>query len=316
LDDFASALVVAMVRRSLARQSIAVPASTTMGDRTVNPAEKRALLDGVLDDHGPEAILRVGDVVPEFADHPVAGVFAGCRAPGDVVASWIAIERYFHSRHRTRVIDSAADSIVMEHFDTRGSSISAGENLAVAGLILGILRWRGAHGAVLSFDGTATPNQPAAPAARTHIWMVSWQGFTPSSEAPSAWDDGPVPAVDFAGRSISDPHVARLFAEQLGAPTRRQSAADIARAAGLSLRTFQRRLAEIDWTLGDIVASARVHLATRLLATTDTSLALVGLLAGYSDQPHFQRAFRAAVGPTPAEYRRLATRREEVRSSA
>jgi AraC family transcriptional regulator len=67
---------------------------------------------------------------------------------------------------------------------------------------------------------------------------------------------------------------------------------------------------------GDIVASARVHLATRLLASTDTPLALVGLLAGYSDQPHFQRAFRTAVGPTPAEYRRLATRREEFRSSA
>jgi AraC-like DNA-binding protein len=316
LDDFASALVVTMVRRSLARQSIAVPASMAVGDRTVDPAEKRALLAGVLGAHGPETILRVADIVPEFADHPVAGVFAGCQAPSDVVASWIAIERYFHSRHRTRVIDSAAGSIVMEHFDARGSSISACENLAVAGLILGILRWRGAHGAVLSFDGTATPNELAAPADQNHRWTISWQGFTPSPEAPSASEDGPVPAVDFAGRRISDPHVARLFAEQLAAPTKRHSAADIARAAGLSLRTLQRRLAEAGWTLGDIVASARVHQATRLLATTDPPLALVGLLAGYSDQPHFQRAFRAAVGPTPAEYRRLATRREEVRSSA
>jgi hypothetical protein len=68
VEDFASALVLAMVRRSLARQSIAVPASTAVGERTVNPAEKRALLDGVLDAHGPEAILHVADVVPEFAD--------------------------------------------------------------------------------------------------------------------------------------------------------------------------------------------------------------------------------------------------------
>lgn len=316
MDDFASALVVAMVRRSLARQSIVVPASTAVGDRIVDPAEKRALLDGVLGAHGPETILRVADIVPEFADHPVAGVFTGCWAPSDVVASWIVIERYFHSRHRTRVVDSADDSIVMEHFDTRGSPISAGENLAVAGLVLGILRWRGAYGAALSFDNKASLAEPAAPADHSHRWMISWQGFTPSPNAPSERDDGPVPAVDFAGRSITDPHVARLFAEQLGAPTRRHSAADIARAAGLSLRTFQRRLAEAGWTLGDIVASARVHLATRLLAKTDTPLALVGLLAGYSDQPHFQRAFRAAVGPTPAEYRCLATRREEVRSSA
>lgn len=316
MEDFASALVVAMVRRSLARQSIAVPASTAVGDRTVNPAEKRALLDGVLGAHGPEAVLRVANVVTEFADHPFAGVFAGCRAPSDVVASWIAIERYFHSRHRTRVVDSAADRIVMEHFDTRGSLISTGGNLAVAGLILGILRWRGANDAVLGFGSAASPAEPAAPADQTHRWTITWQGFTPSPNAPSAWDDGPVPAVDFAGRTITDPNVARLFAEQLGAPTIRRGAAEIARASGLSLRTLQRRLAEAGWTLGDIVASARVHLATRQLASTDTPLALVGLFAGYSDQPHFQRAFRAAVGLTPAEYRHLAMRREDIRSSA
>lgn len=316
MDDFASALVVAMVRRSLACQSIDVPPSTAAGDRTVDPALKRALLDGVLRTHGAGAILRVADIVPEFADHPVAGVFTGCQAPSDVVASWIAIERYFHSRHRTRVVDSANDRIVMEHVDMRGSPISAGENLAVAGLILGILRWRGAHGAALSFDGTASLAEPTAGVAQTHIWMISWQRFTPSPFVPAVWDDGPIPAVDFAGRSIADPHVALLFAEQLGVPTRRRSAAAIAGTAGLSLRTLQRRLAEAGWTLGDIVASARVHLATRLLAATDTPLALVGLLAGYSDQPHFQRAFRAAVGPTPAEYRRLATRHKEGRSSA
>lgn len=306
MEDFASALVVAMVRRSLARQSIAVPASTAMGDRTVNPAEKRALLDGLLRTHGPETILRVADIVPEFADHPVADVFAGCQAPSDVVASWIAIERYFHSRHRTRVVDSAAERIVMEHFDTRGSSISAGENLAVAGLILGILRWRGARDAALRFDGASTLDDRLATVEQTQRWTISWKKFEPLAFAPLEQDEDPIPAVDFAGRAVSDPLVAQLFAEHLGAPHRRRGAADIARTAGLSLRTFQRRLAECGWTLGDIVASARVHGATQLLVSTDTPLALVGLLAGYSDQLHFQRSFRAAVGPTPAEYRRLA----------
>ncbi|MGO4836689.1 helix-turn-helix domain-containing protein, partial [Rhizobiaceae sp. 2RAB30] len=83
----------------------------------------------------------------------------------------------------------------------------------------------------------------------------------------------------------------------------------------LSLRTLQRRLAEAGWTLGEIVASSRVHVATRLLAGTDTPLALVGLLAGYSDQPHFQREFRTAVGPTPGDYRRLASQAAHPRLS-
>jgi AraC-like DNA-binding protein len=303
VEDFASALVLAMVRRSLARQSIVLPASTATAERTVNLAEKRTLLAGVLDAHGPDAILRVADVVPEFADHPVAGMFAGCRAPDDVVARWLAIERYFHSRHRTRVVDRDADRIVMEHVDTRGSAISAGENLAVAGLILGILRWRGTRDAALRFDGTS---RLAATAERTYRWAIGWTTFEPLARDPVEQQGDPVPAVDVSGRAVSDPLVARLFAERLAAPHGRRGAAEVARAAGLSLRTLQRRLAGAGWSLGDIAASARVHSATRLLASTDTPLALVGLLAGYSDQPHFQRAFRAAVGPTPAEYRRLA----------
>ncbi len=306
MEDFASALVLAMVRRSLSRQSIAVPSSTAVGERTISPAEKRTLLDGVLDAHGPEAILRVADVVPEFSDHPVAGVFAGCQGPYDVIASWLAIERYFHSRHRTRVVDRDPHRIGMEHFDTRGSSISAGENLAVAGLILGILRWCGARDTVLRFDGTSTLADPPPTVEQTHRWSISWKVFEPLAFAPLEQDANLIPAVDFSGRAISDPLVARLFAEQLGAPHARRAAADVASAKGLSLRTLQRRLAGAGWSLGDIVASARVHSATRLLATTGTPLALVGLLAGYSDQPHFQRAFRAAVGPTPAEYRKLA----------
>ncbi|MCV0397313.1 MAG: AraC family transcriptional regulator [Rhizobiaceae bacterium] len=313
MDDFASALVLAMVRRSLARQSIEVPAPTSVGDRTVRIAEKQALLDAVLDTHGPKTILRVADIVPEFADHPVAGVFAGCRTPSDVVASWIAIERYFHSRHRTRVVVDVADRIVMEHFDTRGSKISAGENIAVAGLILGIMRWRGANGVVLNFGDAPSPAGSAATADQTHRWTIAWQRFEPPPGASPAWHECSVPAVDFTGRAVSDPYVARLFAEQLGTLHARRSAAATARAAGLSLRTLQRRLAGAGWSLGDIAASARVHVATRLLASTETPLALVGLLAGYSDQPHFQRSFRAAVGPTPAEYRRLASRGLQIK---
>ena len=306
MEDFASALVLAMVRRSLAQQSIEVAALSSTGSRTVRLEEKQALLEAVLVSHGPAAILSVADIVPEFADHPVAGVFAGCRNPNDVVTCWLAIERYFHSRHRTRVVDRIGNRIVMEHFDTRGSPISAGENIAVAGLVLGILRWRGAHGAKLGFEGAASSADPATSAERTHRWTISWKRFDPPPSAPSAWDNGLVPSVDFSGRTISDPIVTRLFARQLCAPLARGNAAITARAAGLSLRTLQRRLAASGWSLGDIVAAARVHVATGMLASTNTPLALVGLLAGYSDQPHFQRAFKVAVGPTPAEYRRLA----------
>ncbi|WP_187971807.1 helix-turn-helix transcriptional regulator [Aquibium microcysteis] len=302
MEDFAGALVLTMLRRSLERQSIGLDLPPPPRGRTVGLADKRALLDAALSAHGPEAILRVADVVPDFAAHPVAGVFAGGRTPGDVLASWFAVERYFHSRHRTRLVADAAGSVEMEHYDLRGSPVAAGDSLAVAGILLGILRWRGARDASLVFgDGHASAGHgpPSGPAQR---WRFSWSRFDP----PASPADDPPPAFDVAGRSLSDPLVARLFAARVAVPHARRPAAAVARACGLSLRTLQRRLAETGWTLGEVVASARVHHATRLLAATDTPLALVGLFAGYSDQPHFQRAFRAAVGPTPAEYRRLA----------
>lgn len=299
MEDFAGTLVLAMMRRSLERQSIGQDLPAPSRGRTIGLAEKRAFLEAVLSADGPEAILGIADVVPDFAAHPVAGVFAGARSPGDVVASWFAIERYFHSRHRTRLVEGTAGRIVMEHYDLRGAPVGTGDSLAVAGLVLGVLRWRGARDAALAFDGEAASPAPGA-AGR---WTISWSRFEPP---PAVSGDGPIPAVDVAGRPLSDPVVARLFAGQLAAPHARRPAAATARACGLSLRTLQRRLADAGWTLGDVVASARIHAATRLLAATDTPLALVGLLAGYSDQPHFQRAFRAAVGPTPAEYRRLA----------
>ncbi|MGO4832418.1 hypothetical protein AB4144_09020, partial [Rhizobiaceae sp. 2RAB30] len=233
MEDYASALVLAMVRQALAEQGVAVPAQP-VAERVVGIEDKRALLGRVLDDHGPAAILRVADVVGAFADHPVAGLFAGCRDAGDVVESWLAIERYFHSRHRTRIVARDADQVVMEHFDTRGSIISAGENLAVAGLVLGILRWRGAQDAMLRFAGTSeTAFAPAAGAAgQTGRWTISWRSFNPAATPPATKDSCHVPAVDFAGRAICDPHAVRLFAEQLRAPHGRRSAAATARAVG------------------------------------------------------------------------------------
>ncbi|MDX1532315.1 MAG: AraC family transcriptional regulator [Rhodothermales bacterium] len=49
----------------------------------------------------------------------------------------------------------------------------------------------------------------------------------------------------------------------------------------------------------------RVRAAAAALATTDEPLAAVALDAGFSDQPHLSRAFKAATGTTPAAFRAL-----------
>lgn len=316
MGDFASTLVLAMIRRALAVQGLgfvlgrAAPqtGSGASGARIVPIGEKQALLADVLGRHGPIAILRVADVVGDFADHPVAVVFAGARTAGQVIDSWLAIERYFHSRHRTRIVALEAGQAVMQHVDTRGGAISQAEDLAVAGLILGILRWRGATGARLWLGGQMVFDDDfvaaAGPIESTAQWKVEWGGFEPVPTHPCM--SLTLPRVDHAGRSLEDAVVAGLFAERVKFPHLRCGVAAHATRLAMSVRTLQRRLGQTGWTPSDIVASARIHVATRLLAQTDTPLSLVGLLAGYSDQPHFQREFRKCVGPTPAGYRSLA----------
>jgi tRNA A37 N6-isopentenylltransferase MiaA len=48
----------------------------------------------------------------------------------------------------------------------------------------------------------------------------------------------------------------------------------------------------------------RSRMAAWRLLETQASLAEIGFLSGYSDQPHFTRDFRQLVGITPAQYRK------------
>ena len=58
--------------------------------------------------------------------------------------------------------------------------------------------------------------------------------------------------------------------------------------------------------MGEYVRRLRIEFATRALLTSDVSLAAVAQAAGFADQGHFTRAFKAATGYTPGAYRRLA----------
>lgn len=56
-------------------------------------------------------------------------------------------------------------------------------------------------------------------------------------------------------------------------------------------------------TVATYVRQVRVELACRQLLDTDAPLADIALTAGFSDQSHFGRRFKQALGVTPAVYR-------------
>lgn len=79
----------------------------------------------------------------------------------------------------------------------------------------------------------------------------------------------------------------------------------VGRAAGVHpaylMRTFRRHYRR---TLGEFVRELRIAYACRLLAGP-VSLAEVAVTVGFADQSHLHRTFRAYMGMTPREYRKV-----------
>ncbi|MEL7361966.1 MAG: AraC family transcriptional regulator [Bacteroidota bacterium] len=77
----------------------------------------------------------------------------------------------------------------------------------------------------------------------------------------------------------------------------------VARHLGMSVRTLQRRLADEGHSYQTLVDEARRRLARRLLKDTDSSLAEVAFMTGFSEQSAFTRAFKRWAGQTPRSFR-------------
>lgn len=105
------------------------------------------------------------------------------------------------------------------------------------------------------------------------------------------------PATNFPGsvRQI----IATLLQEQ---QTDIQVVAEI---VGMSVRTFQRQLNELDLTYSRLVEQVRFEQSLRLLAAPEVKLAEIAGELGYTDAANFTRAFKRWTGVSPTEFRHL-----------
>jgi len=79
---------------------------------------------------------------------------------------------------------------------------------------------------------------------------------------------------------------------------------ELAELAFLSTSQFERRFrAVFRMTPSRFLAEIRLRASARLLTSTDLTLAQVASRAGFFDQSHFGKAFRAEYGTTPKKYR-------------
>lgn len=79
--------------------------------------------------------------------------------------------------------------------------------------------------------------------------------------------------------------------------------AEVAEMAGVSTRTFQRKLSDVDFSYSDILDSVRFERSSSLLRDTNSKIIDIAFASGYSDPAHFTRAFRRIAGVTPRQYR-------------
>lgn len=79
--------------------------------------------------------------------------------------------------------------------------------------------------------------------------------------------------------------------------------AEIADMAGVSTRSFQRKLSQLGLTYSDLVDNARFENARKLLRDTDSKIIDIAFSSGYTDPAHFTRAFRRIAGITPRQFR-------------
>ncbi len=81
---------------------------------------------------------------------------------------------------------------------------------------------------------------------------------------------------------------------------------DVARNAGVHpvhlARVFRKKHA---CTIGEYLRRLRLDFAAREIVTTETLLGDIAIAAGFADQSHLTRTFKAHFGLTPSAYRRL-----------
>jgi AraC-like DNA-binding protein len=78
-----------------------------------------------------------------------------------------------------------------------------------------------------------------------------------------------------------------------------------AEVAGMSQRSFQRRLAEAGLRFGRLVEEARFEAARRMLRDPGVKIVEISAQLGYRDSANFTRAFRRWTGVAPQVFRRI-----------
>jgi AraC-like DNA-binding protein len=312
-DDMTSAAVVALMQHAFARQKINVADLQVRQEGAIaSLGDKVALSEHVRREHGAAPLLDVGASIASMAGNPLAAALLAARDGPDLFARWNRMERYVHRRHPIVMRHITRTSAVLHHVGDPADPPSVAMNYVLAGLFAHLLAAIGyarvdlaignAKRRILVLGDTEDADadvEDLVSEAETGLWHFRWNGMAPRSLPAPA---GPCEPATLHPRVAK--RVAMVIAQDL---LRSWPLAELAAQLGLSCRTLQRRLQQEGQSIRAIRRNVQVDLASRHLLSSSVPLASVGFAAGFSDLPHFTRAFRKAVGMPPAAFRALSS---------
>jgi AraC-like DNA-binding protein len=267
--------------------------------------DKVALLQAVMEARGWRPVLELGRELRVLASHPVLRAITTGPTPRHVVERWQTLERFGHSRHRTRLLhhDAAAARMTVRHVAIDGGTILAVNDLFIWGALVALLELAGftqlvvtltpESGAPVTIHGGPPSSGPAGvlPEA-TGIATFHWK-LAGGSRCEAARSE------DLRGLRA---RLQQLLTTDLLHPWTLEEAA--VRLA-LSRRSLQRALRQEGTTFSEMLQRSRVGAAHALLGDERLTLTDVAFCTGFSDHAHFTRTFRRYNDVPPSALREV-----------
>jgi AraC-like DNA-binding protein len=308
VSDFASASMLRMLHAGMRRLGLQSPAQQWLAHATVPLDAKQQLVMQVMQHQGAAALLQLGQGVHEMQHDSLVPLLIHMGDPLRMLASWLRLERYLHSKHRIKQTVLHPCCVLHQHISIRaGTAPNAAEDLVVLGVLIALLQSTGCDDVDAALEnGTQVWPIQHAPEAQialqlafenrhTHSWRISWRAnqTLPAAARTKA-------TTNFAADTNLSQRLQSLLSQTHDVPL---SVADAAQRLGQSTRSLQRHLHLEGVRYVDMVATARAQCAAHLLAKPVPSLAEIGFSCGYTDQAHFCRDFKRRVGISPLRYR-------------
>ena len=222
-------------------------------DLDLEGLDKVGVLDAVFDKAGASAIVALGRTVRHLGWHPVVRAVVAARPPDAIVERWIRVERWGHSRNRTRIIErkhlNNTSTLTLRHVTTDGGKIVVVNDLLIWGVFIGLMEATGIKRihAVLPSQTSTRPLRLHGPSPMPPLAMLPAITLTlvtrgrMATRKTHAGDAAPADDADGCATLVRR-QLAKLLRHDL---LEDWSVADAARALKLSRRSMQRALREI-----------------------------------------------------------------------